>query len=263
MAMKKHKIVLLLALTMLMFSCKKKSPIGDLGTSTEKFSAQLAVSLSNRTPVVGEAIVITATTAQLNDKIAKVDFLHTLSERFGVQVILDNATINTWSTTAPTMVLRDTIARNAVWGTVLSGARALDNYYVTAGNNYVLPMPYTLFVQTDGKYKLTGSELLLSLPNESFEIIKSQLTFVIGVADYSKLFPGMPDTHYVITSGVKTAVSSLGKTYLRENLTRNILINNGLKEIRKKGMLVSTVTVRVTTEAGVQTSVSNSFESVY
>ncbi|MCD0487455.1 hypothetical protein LPB86_04395 [Pedobacter sp. MC2016-14] len=261
--MKKHKIVLLLALTMLMFSCKKKSPLEDLGTSTGKFNAQLAVSLSNRTPLVGEAIVVTATTGQRNDKIAKVEFIHTLSERFGVQLSLDNATINTWSTTNPTMVLRDTIAKEIVWNTVNGGNGGLNNYYITTDNNYVVPMPYTLFVQTDGKYKLTGSELLLSLPDESFEIIKSQLTFVIGVADYSKLFPGMPDTHYVIASGVKTGVSALGKTYLRENLTRNILISNGMKEIRKKGMLVATVTVRVTTEAGAQTSVSNSFESVY
>ncbi|WEK19517.1 MAG: hypothetical protein P0Y49_22345 [Candidatus Pedobacter colombiensis] len=261
--MKRYIMVLLAGLSLLTVSCKKNIPMENLGTSGGRYNPQLSVALSNKAPAFGETTVVTATTSQRNDKIAKVEFLHTLSERFGVQLSLTNVTIKTWDVTSPLMVVRDTIAKNVAWKTVSATDKSLDNYFVTSANNYVIPAEYSLFVQTDGKYKISGPDLLRQLPNEAFEIIKSQLTFVIGVADYVKLFPAAPDANFVITGGVKTSISDAGKIYLRQNLTRELLISNGLKEIKKIGVMAAAVTVTVTTVDGAQTSISNSFESTY
>jgi hypothetical protein len=261
--MKRYIMVLLTGLSLLTLSCKKNIPMEDLGKPGGEFNAQLSVALSNKTPALGVTTVVTATTSQRNDKIAKVEFLHTLSERFGVQLSLANVTIKTWDVTSPLMVVRDTMVKDVVWKTVSAADKSLDNYFVTSANNYVIPEPYSLFVRIDGKYDFSGPGLLRLLPDEAFEIIKSQLTFVIGVADYVKLFPAAPDANFVITGGVKTSVSDVGKIYLKQNLTRELLISNGLKEIKKMGAITATVTVTVTTVDGAQTSVSNSFESTY
>ena len=262
--MKMYKILLLAGLICSILSCEKNSPLEELGASDGKFKAQLAVSLSNKTPALGDEIVVTATTSQKNDNIAKVEFMHTLTERFGVYLSLDNTVINTWDDTDPILVVRDTIVKDEVWKTVANGsADALDDYYLTRENNFVIPADYSLFVQRNGKYDLAGVSLLQQLPGEAFEILKSQLAKNIKVAEYVKLFPAAPDENYVLTGTTKTGISSIGKTFLRSNLSRQNLIDNGLKDIHKEGVIRSSVNVRVTTGTGTISEVSNSFESAY
>jgi hypothetical protein len=261
--MKRYIMFLMAGLSLFSASCKKNSSMDLLGKQSGGYNPQLSVSLSNKTPLVGEVTVVTATTSQRKDKIAKVEFSHTLSERFGVELSLANTVIKTWDAEKPIMVVRDTMVRDVVWKTISSTNNELDNYFVTLSNNYVVPVTYDRFIQTDGKYPSNGPELLRKLPNEAFEIVKSQLTFVIGVADYVKLFPTAPDANFVITGGVKTAVSAIGKTYLRDNLTRELLISNGLKEIKKHGALTALIIVKVTTVDAAQTTISNSIESIY
>ncbi|WP_256012630.1 hypothetical protein [Desertivirga xinjiangensis] len=262
--MKNCKIFLFAILVVVGLSCKKNNPIEEIGALGGGHKAQLSVSLSNRTPALGDIVVVTATTSHKSDKITKVEFSHTLSERFGIYLSLDNTVINTWHDTNPILIVRDTIVNNDIWKTVSSGAADdLENYYRTNENYFVIPARYTLFAQRAGKYDLAGPGLLLQLPDEAFEILKSQLARTIKVSEYARLFPTAPDGNYVMTAGTKTAISAIGKAFLRSNLSKQNLIDNGLKEIHKEGVMAASVNVRVTTENGIIKETSNSFESAY
>ncbi len=216
-------------------SCKKNTPIADLGKSNENFRPELRVNLSTRTLKVGDTVLITSTTWEKNDKIAKVEYLHKLYENFGINLELQTTKLETWSAVAPRMVVTDTIA-NEAWLTFPGDGKKLDDYYVTNSNAYVLAGVYKKFVAAGGKYKMEGADLLRALPEEPYRILVNQLSFVITVAEYFTFFPTAPDSHFIKTGTVKTGISEEGKIYLRENLTKDLFIAKGFKAVKKQGM---------------------------
>lgn len=262
--MKIKNIFWIASIPFLMMGCKKESPLEDLGGSLNNdYRAELRVSLDKRVPLLGDTVEFTASTWQKNDKIKQVAFLKTLVEKFGIIFELDNTSFNTWDATNPVLVVTDTIQNKVSFKTVTSSNKELDNYYVTSSNNYVVDAEFTDFKLIDGAYPASGNNLLLQLSTEAFEILKSQLAYHISVADYAKLFPTAPVTNYTLSGSTRVGISTTGKNYLRENLTKQQLINNGIKQIKKNGRFYATVTVEVTTENGAVTNIANSFESVY
>lgn len=245
-----------------MMACKKESAIENLGSASNSgYNAELRVSLSTRAPALYDTVIVTASTWQKNDKIAKVEFLKTMIEKFGVTLELENTTIETWDDTAPLLIVTDTASKEEAFRTINNDE--LNNFFVTASNNYVIRTEFVDFKPFVGTYPANGAELLRQLPNEAFEILKSQLTFYIGVADYEKLFPSAPNDHYTMSGSSRTGISTVGKTYLKSNLTRQNLIDNGLKSITKIGTLTAIVTIKVTTEGGAVVTSQSSFSSTY
>ncbi len=256
------KIFFAVILLATLVSCKKNTPIDDMGKSNGNFRPELRVNLSTKVLKVGDTVVITSTTWQKNDKIAKVEYLHKLYEDFGINLELQTTKLETWNEVSPRMVVTDTIANDA-WLTFPGEGKKLDDYYVTNSNAYVLAGVYKKFVATGGKYKMEGADLLRALPEEPYRILVNQLSFVITVQEYSTFFPVAPDSHFIKTGTVKTGISEEGKSYLRAELTKDLLIAKGFKSVKKQGALHATVTVRVTAQSGAIAQSINQFEATY
>ncbi|WP_207428727.1 hypothetical protein [Pedobacter sp. SYSU D00535] len=261
--MKLYMIALMAGLMMSMAACKKQSPVEELGATSGRLRAEVRVTLSNRRPALEETVRVTASSWHTEDRISKVEFLHTLIEKFGVKLQLDNTTFSTWSSTDPVMVVTDTIKKNEVWKSVSSVNKELDNYFVTATNNYVISGDYTLFKPVPGTYAMEGQELLMKLSEEAFSILRNQLSFVIAVADYQKLFPNAPAANYTTSGTTRTGISDAGRAYLRANLTRQLLVDTGFKSLKKEGTLRAILTVRTIVDSGAAAEVVNEFESTF
>lgn len=243
-------------------SCEKNDPILELGTTNGEFSAQLSVSYNNTRPAIGDTVYVTASTWQRDDKFDKIVFYETIFESFGIELKLEKGTgivtkdqvVN--NNTFSTLILTDTVKSKAVWNTVEEDK--LDDYWVTASNNYVIRIPYVV-ERTDGKYP-SDKSLLRNLSDTDFAVLKSILAYNITKEDYLLLFPDAPVAHF--TNGGTYVLSSVGMTYLRENLTAEKLIAITTSVV-KKGTYNVTIDVDAITPTGAKTSsTARTFENI-
>lgn len=261
--MKIHKILLLSLGMCSLAACEKDEPIEELGKSLDTYRPEVQMTVSNRAPEVGDTITFSVTTWQRNDDISKVELLQKVYEDFGLYFELDKTVVETWNPDDPVMVVTDTIYNNTAWKTFPEEGRSLNSYYVTSRNAYVLNGEYKNFKPESGKYSLEGEELLDQLPEEPYKILLNQLSYSITVAEYQNLFPEATDNHFVITGGARTGISSAGRAYLQQNLTKGLLKEKGFKQLKKVGDIHAVITARVTTSKGAVAERSNEFESSY
>lgn len=240
-------------------SCKKNDPITELGSSNGQFSAQLSVSYNNTKPALGDTVIVTASTWQRDDKMDKIQFKQTIFESFGIVLSLQKGTkIDTKenvesNTSYSTLILSDTIKNKDVWDTVLE--KDLDNYWVTASNNYVIRKPYEL-KRVAGKYP-NDVTLISTLSPVDFGVLKSVLAYNITKDDYLLLFPNAPANHFT-----STALSQIGIDNLKANLSKEGLTSI-IKDIAKKGTYNVTIEVDAITPTGtVTTSTPRTFENI-
>lgn len=244
-------------------SCEKDNPVADLGTNSGAYRAGLTVAFSGATLEPEDTLTVTATTSHRNDKISKVEFLHTLYEKFGVIMELNNGTrVVTWTESDPNMVVTDTVINNGVWNSVSSENNELNNYYQTETGKYVIRAQYDLFNSEGSKYP-NEVGLLTLLPEEAFAILKNQLAYAVTVKDFEQLFPDADDSNFTVTGGVRTGISTTGREYFKQGLTKSLLQGTGFKEIKKAGKIYAVVTVRVTAEGNAVSEVSRNFEAFY
>jgi hypothetical protein len=243
-------------------SCEKNDPITELGTTNGEFSAQLSVSYNNTRPAIGDTVYVTASTWQRDDKFDKIVFYETVFESFGIELKLEKGTGITTTdqvlnnNTYSTLILTDTVKSKEIWNTV--GAANLDNYWVTASNNYVIRLPYVV-ERTDGQYP-SDKTLLNSLSDTDFAVLKSLLAYNITREDYLILFPDAPSTHF--TNGGTYVLTSVGMTYLRENLSVAKLLGITTSVV-KKGTYNVTIDVDAITPSGAKTSsTARTFENI-
>lgn len=245
--------IMVICAALLLASCKKNDPITDLGTTNGEFSAQLSVSYNNTRPVIGDTVIVTASTWQRDDKFDKIVFYETVYESFGLKLALQKGTsvdtkdLESNNTTYSTLILTDTIKNKAVWNTVL--AKDLDSYWVTVTNNYVIRSNYKV-ERLDGKYP-SDAALITSLSDIDFAVLKSILAYSITKEDYLLLFPSAPTSHF--TSGGTYALSSIGMENLKEKLTKEAL-KGIVKTIQKKGSYNVIINVDAITPTGAVTS---------
>ncbi len=244
-------------------SCEKDEPMEWLGKASDAYRPEVRLTVSNRTPELGETVTFTASTWHRNDKITSIELLHKLYEDFGVYFELETTKLNTWSETDPLMVVTDTIAKNTAWKSVPGEGKSLNDYFVTSTNNYVVQGEYAHFVPEGGAYSAEGEELLNQLPAEAYQILLNQLSYAITVAEFSKLFPDAPESSYTMSGTTRTGITPAGRAHLQSNLTKALLIERGFKAIRKVGKLHAVVTARVETSTGAAAEVSNQFNTTY
>jgi hypothetical protein len=257
--MKLHKLFLLAGLAVSMLACKKEDMVGRLGNSTTgEVVPEVRVTLNTRRPALGDSVVLTTSTWHKSDKITKVEYLATQYDEYGINLSLRNTILKTYTDSVKNLIVVDTLQSNEPYFSVSAENKELDKYYVTESNNYVVRGAYKDFAITEIK----DADLINSLPAEVFELLKTQLAVAIKVADYALLFPTAPNENYTIVSGAKTGISTLGKTYLIENLTADKL-NTILLEATKAGSLKTTLTVRVSAQKSAKTEVVNEFETAY
>ncbi|WP_437920184.1 hypothetical protein [Sphingobacterium sp. LRF_L2] len=252
--MKKIKYYIASVGTLLLLnSCDKNDPITELGETNGEFSAQLSVSFNNTKPLIGDTVIVTASSWQRDDKIEKIEFQETIVESFGILVSLENgSTIQTKDqevsgVTFSTLVLNDTIKNKSVWNVVERDE--LDSYWVTASNNYVVRRNYEL-KRLDGRYP-SNTSLLSTLSVSEFEVLKSILAYAINREDYLLLFPDAPSTHF--TNAGAYALTQLGINNLKENLHVNTLLT-AVKSVGKKGTYTITIQVDAVTPTGTVTT---------
>lgn len=239
----------------LILSCKKESPIKDLGHvgQSDAHKASLRVTLNDRNPSVGSDIIITATTWHISDQIEKVEFYKTAIEKYTVNLELANTELNNWKANENAFFLiADTLSKKEIWKSV--SKNELNSYFQTVADAYVIRGIYQDFHPVD----LHGADLINSLTVESFESLKIALSNQIVAADYKILFPNAAPNH---TSGV--SVTSEGKKNLVNSLTKSNLIANGLKSATKVGQLVVQLNVKVTAEGNAVSEVNNEFQAKY
>ncbi|GGH08702.1 hypothetical protein FAZ19_02505 [Sphingobacterium alkalisoli] len=245
---------------LLVVGCEKNDPITELGTTNGEFTAQLRVSYDNTRPLIGDTVIVTASTWQRDDKFDKVEFYETLYETFGVKMELENGTsINTkevtvGSTTFPTLLLTDTVKSRTIWKTV--AADVLDQFWVTNSNNYVIAAEYEM-EKLDGKYPNDGT-LIAALSAPEFDVLKSVLAYGITRADYLLLFPDAPSTDF--TNGGTYALTQAGINNLKQNLTKDQL-SLIIKSLNKTGSYSVTIEVAAITPTGATTSSSRTFDN--
>lgn len=238
-----------------MLSCKKESPIENIGDATgnNENRASLRVTLSNRAPALGDSIIITASTWHSSDQIVKVDFIRTVVEKYAVNMELNNTSLNSWlDEKTPAFLIADSLSKDEVWRSVNAGE--LNRYYETLSDSYVIRQAYKEFKQKDIK----NAELINSMPDESFLSLKDLLAKSINVLDYKALFPAAPAGDI---SGA--ALTASGKANLMANLTKQLLISNALKTATKKGDLFLSMKVRVTAQKAAVNEVINVFQTKY
>lgn len=257
--MKLHKLFLLAGLAVSMLACKKEDMVGRLGNSpTGEVVPEVRVTLNTRRPALGDSVVLTTSTWHKSDKITKVEYFATQYDEYGINLNLRNTSLNTYTDTLKNLIVVDTLQNNVPYFSVSSENKALDNYYVTESNNYVIRGAYKEFAVSN----LVDQELISSLPANVFELLKTQLAVAIKVADYALLFPTAPNENYIMSGTVKTGISTLGKSFLIENLTAEKL-NAILIDATKKGRLNTVLTVKVSAQKSAKTEVTNEFETTY
>lgn len=243
-----------LILGVLIISCKKNDPIGDLGKTNNEFASQLRVTYNSTRPAIGDTLIISASTWQRDDKFQKVDIYETIVETFGINMTLKNGTnILTKTADESTLTVVDSILKKKVMMEVV--AADMDQYWVTSSNNYVIRKEYVVELKT-GKYA-NDATLIQGLSDGEFSVIKGLLSYVINKNDYLLLFPGAPATHF--TTGGTYILSTIGMANLRENLTRAVLISN-IDNIKKVGNYSLTVDVAAITPTNTTTASTRTFD---
>ena len=239
--MRFYKIFLVAGLAITVLSCKKESPIEDLGNALENNAhrASLRVTLNNRAPAIGDSIVQTASTWHISDKIDKVEFSQTVVEKYAVNLKLNNTTLNAFVDAVPVFIIVDSLAKDIVYKTITNQNKELDAFFETLSDAYVIRDVYKGFMPKDIK----DAALINALPDEGFASLKNLLSLNINILDYKALFPNAPATDI---SG--TALSAAGKANLNANLTRQLLISNALQTATKKGELMVSLKVKVTSQ---------------
>lgn len=243
-------------------SCEKNDPISELGTTNGEFLAQLSVSYNNTRPAIGDTVYVTASTWQRDDKFDKVVFYETVFESFGIELKLEKGTgINTKdevlnNNTYSTLILSDTIKSKAIWNTVLSAN--LDNYWVTSSNNYVIRLPYVI-ERGDREYP-SDKSLLNKLSDTDFAVLKSLLAYNITKEDYLLIFPEAPSTHF--TNGGTYVLTSIGMSYLRENLTVSKLLDITTSVIKNGTYSVTIYVDAITPTGAITSSTARTFENI-
>lgn len=254
--MRFYKIFLVAGLAIGMLSCKKESPITDLGNPTASNSARatLRVTLNNRAPAIGDSIIQTASTWHVNDKIDKIEFSETVVEKFAVNITLANTTLNSVVDAKPVFLVVDSVAKNNIYRTINNQNNEFNSFFETFSDAYVIRDAYKKFIPKDIK----DADLINSLTDEGFASLKNHLGFNINVADYRILFPSAPSTH--ISGAV---LSATGRENLNANLTKQLLITNGLRTATKKGDLIVSLKVKVFSETTASNEVVNVFVAKY
>ncbi|TKC05121.1 hypothetical protein [Pedobacter frigoris] len=252
--MKLYKIFLVAVLAMFVLACKKESPIEDIvGSSNDDHRASLRVTLNNRTPALGDSIVITASTWHVSDQIAKVEFIRTAVEKYAVNLELNNTSLNSWiDDKTPAFLIVDSLHKEEVWRTV--DKSDLNRYFETLSDSYVIREAYKEFKQADAK----DAALINAISEEGFKSLKDLLSRSINVLDYKALFPAAPAGDI---SGA--SLTAAGKENLNKNLTKQLLISNALKTATKKGDLIVTLKVKVTAQKSAVNEVINVFQTKY
>lgn len=253
--MKINKIFLIAVLAIFMLACKKESPIEHIGSATgnDEHRASLRVTLNNRTPSVGDSIVVTATTWHVLDQINKVDFLRTVVEKYAVNLELNNTSLNSWlDDKTPAFLIVDSLHKEELWQSV--SGNNLNRYFETISDAYVIRQVYKEFKPAE----LKDAALINAISDEAFRSLKDHLSRNINVLDYKTLFPTAPATD--ITGSV---LSANGRNNLNANLTRQLLINNVLKSAYKKGDLILSLKVKVSAQKTSGNEVVNVFQTKY
>jgi hypothetical protein len=253
--MKLYKIFLIAILAVGLQSCKKESPIEDIGgaTGNNEHMASLRVTLNNRNPALGDSIVVTASTWHIKDQIAKVEFIRTVVEKYAVNMELTNTSLNSWlDDKTPAFLIADSLYKNEVWKVVTKAE--LNPYFETLTDSYVIRQSYKEFKQSDVK----DAALINAISNEGFLSLKDHLSRKINVLDYKLLFPTAPAGDI---SG--TTLTAAGKLNLMNNLTRELLISKVLKTATKKGDLILSLKVKVTAQQAAVNEVTNVFQTKY
>lgn len=238
-------------------SCKKNDPISELGDSNGEFFAKLTVSYNTNKPAFGDTVVVTASTWQRDDKIAKVEMIETVVEVFGLNFVLNKGTaINTYDidNKVSLLVITDSISKGNPWFEIVNNNNQLNQYFVTLSNNYVIRAFYP-FVQQEGNYA-NDVNVIDDLSDGEFDVIKSILAYRISQADYKAIFPTAPASD--LSSGTY-ALSSGGMDNLRANLTKSLLIQN-MASCEKSGTYTAQLVTNVITPSGALTSTNNSFQ---
>lgn len=244
----------LLILAIFTMSCKKNDPIGDLGSTNNEFASQLRVTFNNTRPVIGDTLIISASTWQRDDKFQKIELYETVVETFGIDMSLKNgSSVLTKTADEATLVMVDSILKKSVMLTVV--AADMDKYWVTSTNNYVINKEYEVTLK-NGKYP-NDATLIQGLSDDEFSVLKGLLSYVINRADYLLLFPGAPTTHF--TTGGTYILSATGMANLRENLNRSTLISN-IAAIKKVGNYSLTVDVAAITPTNTTTASTRTFD---
>lgn len=260
----------LLALVVLS-SCEKNEPLTDLESRSGDFIPLVRTGLSNRNPLVGDTVIFTTTTWQKNDEIRVVHALHTLYEDFGLIFQTPNHEIITNETGNIRLVVTDTMVSKAPFFTTSAGVNSnieedktkLDLFFNTVQNAYVVPAQYTRFKAAETNYPLEGDGLLDALKEGDFRTLVSLLAAVVGVTDYTRYFPDAPNAHFTMSGANRTGVSAVGRAYMRENLTKEILKTKGYKMIRKQGRLGAILTASVVNISGAKAEFSNTIQANY
>lgn len=233
-----------------MMACKKNDPITELGDTNNEFVSELRVTYNNTALIIGDTLVISASTWQKDDKFKKVDIYETLVESFGIDMTLTKGSaVVTKTTDESTLTVVDTLSINNVLKEVL--ATDMDQYWVTVTNNYVINQNYIVKVKP-GKYA-NDITLIDKLPAESFDVLKSILAYSISKSDYLLLFPAAPVTDF---TGEK--LSSAGMINLRMNLTKAKLVPI-VKTIKKIANYTLTIDVASITPTNAATLTTKNF----
>lgn len=234
-------------------SCKKNDPITDLGTTNGEFAAQLRVSFNNTRPVIGDTLIVTASTWQRDDRFEKIRFNETVFETFGIELQLEKgSSVITKTETFSTLLLTDTIKNKSTWKEVMH--TELDDYWVTSGNNYVIRGNY-MVKKMDGMYP-NDNTLVGFMPDNEFAILKSLLAYAINRDDYLSLFPTAPATHF---SGGTYVLTPLGMSNLKDNLTKTQL-QSIIKSTKKIGSYGIIIDVDAITPTGATTNLTRTFD---
>ncbi|WP_304064803.1 hypothetical protein [Pedobacter glucosidilyticus] len=254
--MKCINIFLIAGLALGLLSCKKESPITDLGNTLDNNAhrATLRVTLNNRAPAIGDSIILTASTWHINDIIDKVEFSETIVEKYAVNLVLNNTTLNSFVDDVPVYLVVDSVATDNIYYTIINENNELNKFYETLSDAYVIRNVYKKFMPQDIK----DAELINALSDEGFASLKDHLSRNINVLDYRALFPTAPASD--ISGGSLTAA---GRANLNANLTRQLLINNALRTATKKGELITNLKVKVTSQNKAFNEVLTVFQAKY
>lgn len=250
---------MLATLVVLLVSCKKNDPITELGDSDGEYYPMLRVTYSSNLPNVGDSVVVTASTWQRDDKIAKVEMTETAIEMFGLDFKMKKGThVLTLDREdkLELLVITDTISNNVPWFEVNNTNNELNKYFVTESNNYIIQVPYVFELKT-AKY-VDDASVINELNSDEFNVLKSILAYAINQEDYKEIFPSAPSDHY---STGAYALSKLGMDNLKENLTKQMLVNS-IVSFKKVGDFSSKITINVITPSGAVKSSSNSFQAI-
>jgi hypothetical protein len=254
--MRFYKIFLVGCLVISMLSCKKESPITDLGNpiASNAARASLRVTLNNRTPAIGDSIILTASTWHVKDIIDKVEFSETVVEKYAVNIVLNNTTLNSFVDDAPIFIIVDSLVKDQVYYSIINQNNELNKFFETISDAYVIRNVYKKFIPKDIK----DAELINALTDEGFASLKNHLSRNINVQDYRALFPSAPSSD--ISGSTLTAA---GRANLNANLTKQLLINNALKTATKKGELIVSLKVKVTSQNNAFNEVVTVFQAKY